>query len=123
MLRHYFTVDVEEHFQVTAFEDRVPRAEWPRHPSRVAASIDRVLQLLAAHGARGTFFVLGLVAERTPEVVKAIRAAGHEIASHGWDHRRVTQQTAAEFRESIRRSKGLLEDLTHAPVLGFRAPS
>ncbi|HEX9486076.1 MAG TPA: XrtA system polysaccharide deacetylase [Gemmatimonadales bacterium] len=123
MLRHYFTVDVEEHFQVTAFEDRIPRTEWPRHPSRVAANIDRVLELLAAHDARGTFFVLGLVAERTPEVVGAIHAAGHEVASHGWDHRLITGQTPAEFRESIRRCKRVLEDLTGTPVLGFRAPS
>ena len=121
--RHYFTVDVEEHFQVSAFADRVPRAEWPAHPSRVAANVDRLLQLLGAGRARGTFFVLGLVAERTPEVVRAIHAAGHEVASHGWDHQLVTQLTPADFRASVRRSKVLLEDMIGLPVLGYRAPS
>lgn len=122
-IRHYFTVDVEEHFQVSAFEGRIPRATWASHESRVAANVDRLLGLLAAHEARGTFFVLGLVADRTPSVVRAIHAAGHEIASHGWDHRRVTDLTPAEFRDSVRRSKQVLEDMVGRPVVGFRAPS
>jgi polysaccharide deacetylase family protein (PEP-CTERM system associated) len=123
MIPHFFTVDVEEHFQVSAFEDRIAREDWPSHASRVAANVDRLLELLEARAARGTFFVLGLVADRTPAVVKAIQAAGHEIASHGWDHRRVTDQTPDAFRASVRRAKGFLEDLTGAPVVGFRAPS
>lgn len=122
-IRHYFTVDVEEHFQVSAFEDRIPRSSWPSHESRVAANVDRLLELLSAHNTRGTFFVLGLVAERTPAVVRAIHAAGHEVASHGWDHRRVTQQSPDEFRESVRRTKAFLEQMVGAPVLGYRAPS
>lgn len=121
--RHYFTVDVEEHFQVSAFEDRVARASWDAHESRVEANVARLLDLLAAHDARATFFVLGLVAERTPAVVHAIDAAGHEIASHGWDHRRVTDQSPEEFRTSVRRSKALLEQMVGRPVTGFRAPS
>jgi polysaccharide deacetylase family protein (PEP-CTERM system associated) len=123
MIPHFFTVDVEEHFQVSAFENRVSRASWSSHASRVAANTERMLDLLEARAARGTFFVLGMVAERTPEVVKTIQRRGHEIASHGWDHRRVTEQTAEQFRDSIRRSKRLLEDLAGAPVVGFRAPS
>jgi polysaccharide deacetylase family protein (PEP-CTERM system associated) len=123
MTPHYFTVDVEEHFQVSAFEDRVARDTWATHPSRVLANVQRLLELLDGHAARGTFFVLGMVAQRTPEVVKAIQRAGHEVASHGWDHRRVTDQSPDQFRESIRRAKQLLEELTGAPVLGFRAPS
>jgi polysaccharide deacetylase family protein (PEP-CTERM system associated) len=114
---------VEEHFQVSAFEDRVARDTWATHPSRVLANVQRLLELLDGHAARGTFFVLGMVAQRTPEVVKAIQRAGHEVASHGWDHRRVTDQSPDQFRESIRRAKQLLEELTGAPVLGFRAPS
>src|SRR5688572_1638197 len=110
MTPHFFTVDVEEHFQVSAFEDRIARGDWPSHASRVAANVDRLLELLEARAARGTFFVLGLVADRTPAVVKAIQAAGHEIASHGWDHRRVTDQTPDEFRGSVRRAKVFLED-------------
>jgi polysaccharide deacetylase family protein (PEP-CTERM system associated) len=118
-----FTVDVEEHFQVSAFESAVPRASWAANPSRVRGNVERILGALERHGARGTFFVLGMVAERSPEVVRAVAGAGQEVASHGWDHRRVTHQTPAEFRESVRRSRGVLEDLAGAPVVGFRAPS
>ena len=120
---HHFTVDVEEHYQVSAFEPYLSRDEWGRMESRVAASVDRLLRLLEEHGARGTFFILGCVAEQHPEVVAAIARGGHEVASHGWDHRRVTQQTPAEFRESVRRTKAALEAMTGRPVLGFRAPS
>jgi len=123
LVQHHFTVDVEEHFQVSAFERIVPRADWGRHESRVGASVARLLDLMARHGARGTFFVLGWVAERHPEVVRRIAAAGHEIASHGWDHVRVTELTPAMFRESVRRTKQALEALTGACVLGYRAPS
>ena len=120
---HSFTVDVEEHFQVSAFEPFVSRDDWDRHESRVEANTRQLLDLLRQHGARGTFFVLGWVAERHQSLVRAIAAGGHEIASHGWDHRRVTHQTPAEFRDSVRRSRQLLRDLSGQPVLGFRAPS
>jgi polysaccharide deacetylase family protein (PEP-CTERM system associated) len=120
---HFFTVDVEEHFQVSAFESRIPRERWNQLESRVAVNVDRLLTLLAEHDTRGTFFVLGWVADRSPGVVRAIADAGHEVASHGWDHRRVTHQTPDQFRESVRRAKGLLEELVGQPVLGFRAPS
>jgi polysaccharide deacetylase family protein (PEP-CTERM system associated) len=120
---HFFTVDVEEHFQVSAFEGSVPRADWERLESRVAGNVGRLLDILAAAGARATFFVLGWVAERHPDVVRAIAAAGHEVASHGQDHRKVTDQTPDEFRASVRRSKSVLEDVCGQPVLGFRAPS
>ncbi len=116
-------MDVEEHFQVSAFEPFVPRESWDRLQSRVAGNVSALLELLARHEARATFFVLGWVAERQPEMVKAIAGAGHEVASHGWDHRRVTDQTPDEFRTSVRRTKAALEALTGAPVLGFRAPS
>ena len=82
-----------------------------------------LLDLLARHHARATFFVLGWLAERHPTIVKSIAAAGHEIGSHGWDHRRVTEQTPAEFRESVRDTRQLLENLAGTPVSGFRAPS
>jgi len=123
VIRHHFTVDVEEHFQVLALAPYVRRERWESLDSRVAANVDRLIELLSRHGATGTFFTLGWVAERQPAMVKAIAAAGHEIASHGYDHRRVTEQTAAEFRESVRRTKRVLEDLTGAPCFGFRAPS
>jgi polysaccharide deacetylase family protein (PEP-CTERM system associated) len=123
MLRHHFTVDVEEHFQVSAFEPHLSRDRWDALESRVASNVGALLDLLARHDAQGTFFVLGWVAERHPDVVKAIARAGHEVASHGWDHRRVTQQSPEEFRVSVRRTKAALEALAGAPVLGFRAPS
>ncbi|MGI9181747.1 MAG: XrtA system polysaccharide deacetylase [Longimicrobiaceae bacterium] len=123
MIAHHFTVDVEEYFQVSAFEPRVPRESWDGLESRVVASMSRLLDILAEHEARGTFFVLGWIAERHPELVRAIAAAGHEVASHGQDHRRVTHQTPEEFRASVRRSKQVLEEVTGTPVLGFRAPS
>ena len=90
---HCFTVDVEEHFQVSAFEAIVRPADWGRHESRVRRNVDALLELLARRGARGTFFVLGWIAEREPGMVRAIADAGHEIASHGQDHRRVTHQS------------------------------
>jgi len=84
---------------------------------------EALLGIFEDHGVRATFFVLGWVAERQPELIRTIAAAGHEIASHGWDHVRVTHQTPAQFRDSIRRTKSLLEAITGQPVLGFRAPS
>jgi polysaccharide deacetylase family protein (PEP-CTERM system associated) len=120
---HHFTVDVEEYFQVSAFAPHLPRADWDRWESRVQARVGCLLDLLARHEARATFFVLGWVAERHPEMVRSVARAGHEVASHGWDHARVIEQCPKAFRDSIRRTKYELEDLTGAPVLGFRAPS
>ena len=123
MPHHFFTVDVEEYFQVSAFEGVVPRANWESYESRVSRGVDRILELLDRYNARGTFFVLGWVAERHPEIVRAIARAHHEIASHGWDHRKVTDQDQWEFRESVKHSKQVLEDLCGRQVIGFRAPS
>jgi len=122
-IEHHFTVDVEEYFQVSAFERHVSRADWERLESRVSRAVDTLLALLERFRARATFFVLGWVAERHPLLVKAIAAADHEVASHGWDHRRVTEQSREQFRESVRRTKGVLEGLVGEPVVGFRAPS
>ena len=122
-IAHFFTVDVEEYYQVSAFERYVPRASWGDIASRVHVGVDRLLELLARFGYHGTFFTLGCVAERRPEVVRAIAGAGHEVASHGWSHGRVTTLTADQFRQEVRRSRALLEDLAGAPVLGYRAPS
>ena len=121
--RHVFTVDVEEHFQVSAFEGAVPPETWLRHESSVERNVEVLLDLLARSGTLGTFFVLGWVAERHPALIRTIADGGHEVASHGQDHRRVTHQTPNEFRESVRRSRMVLEDTTGGPVIGFRAPS
>ncbi len=120
---HYFSVDVEEHFQVSAFEPFVSRESWDGHESRVEHNVLRILDLLDTHGARGTFFTLGWVAERHPTMVQEIARRGHEIASHGWDHRRVTELDPASFRDQVRRSKELLESQSGRPVIGYRAPS
>lgn len=123
VVRHHFTVDVEEYFQVSALEPYVPRSSWATIPSRVEPATDRLLDLMAEFEAGGTFFVLGLVAKRNPGLVRRIADAGHEVASHGWDHRRVTQLTPEEFRIQVRDSKRELEDLVGEAVLGYRAPS
>jgi polysaccharide deacetylase family protein (PEP-CTERM system associated) len=120
---HIFTVDVEEHFQVSSFERHVAPASWDSLPSRVERNVDVLLDLLARHGATATFFTLGWVAERHRDMVRRIAAAGHELASHGWWHRRVPTQTPDEFRRDVADTKALLEDLAGAPVIGYRAPS
>jgi polysaccharide deacetylase family protein (PEP-CTERM system associated) len=123
MTYHHFTVDVEEYFHASALDSVVQRSTWPQLERRAAHSVALILELLARHAAHATFFVLGWLAEREPQMVRMIAAAGHEIGSHGWDHRRVTEQTTPEFRASARKSKRVLEDLVGRPVRGFRAPS
>lgn len=123
VIAHHFTIDVEEYFQVSAFESRVARSSWHAFESRVVRQVEVLLELLARYQAGATFFVLGWVANRQYELVRRIARAGHEIASHGWDHVRVTDQTPPQFRDSVRRTKNLLESITGEPVLGFRAPS
>ena len=120
---HFFSIDVEEHFHVSAFDRVLSQTAWDRQPSRVEASTDRLLDLLARHEAKATCFVLGWVAERKPALIKRIAAAGHEIAAHGWWHRKVTQLRPEELRREVRDAKHLLEDLSGREVNGFRAPS
>ena len=117
------SVDVEEHFQVEAFAGTVAREAWPLHPSRVDRNTRLLLDLFDESGATATFFTLGCVAREHPSLVRDIAARGHEVASHGMDHRMLTQLTPAEFREQARDSRALLEDLAGTRVLGFRAPS
>jgi len=120
---HLFSVDVEEHFQVSAFDRVLPRSAWDSQPSRVERNTDLLLDLLARHGATATFFTLGWVADRCPQLVRRIVEAGHEIGSHTWWHRRISSLTPDQFREEIRSSKRVLEDAGGAAVHGFRAPS
>lgn len=122
-MAHHFTIDLEEYFQVAAFKSRVAQSDWEGFESRVASQAAQLLDLLARYHARATFFVLGWVAERHADLVRTIARAGHEIASHGWDHERVTHQTPRQFRNSIRRTKDALERISGTPVLGFRAPN
>jgi len=117
------TIDVEDYFHVSVFDGVIPRSDWVRLESRVCANTSRLLDIFAEHGVRGTFFVLGWVAERDPELVRRIAAAGHEIASHGYGHRLVYDQTPSAFRDDVARAKGLLEDASGSRVEGYRAPS
>ena len=117
------TIDVEEHFHVHAFAGVIDRADWPRHESRVVANTDRILDLFAEHGARGTFFVLGCVADAHPALVRRIVEAGHELASHGQAHHAVFDQSRDAFLDDVRRSRGTLEDAGGMAVKGYRAPS
>lgn len=122
-IRHHFTVDVEEYFQVSALAPFVSRGTWEQRPRRLHVGMRQLLDMLEQAGARGTFFVLGWVAHHQPEAVREITAAGHEVASHGWGHERVTTLSREEFRASVRDSKAALEDLSGSPVFGYRAPS
>jgi len=122
-IRHFFTVDVEEYFQVVALAPYAPMSTWETFESRVEASVDQLLELMARHGATGTFFTVGWVAERHPEMMRRIVALGHEVASHTYDHVRITHQTPEAFRESVRTTKRIIEDITGSEVIGFRAPS
>ena len=117
------SVDVEDYFQVSAFEERISRASWDGFPCRVERNVDRLLELLQARGARATFFTLGWIAHRYPHLVRQIGDAGHEVASHGYAHRRATDQAPHEFYQDIVRAKRLLEDITGRAIHGYRAPS
>ncbi|WP_405242510.1 XrtA system polysaccharide deacetylase [Lentisalinibacter salinarum] len=122
-LANALTCDVEDYFQVSAFEHLVPKSAWGEHECRIPRNVDRALQLYDDAGVKGTFFTLGWVAEHFPEVVRRIADAGHEVASHGMQHVRVWDQNAEDFRADISRTKKLLEDVTGQPVLGYRAAS
>jgi polysaccharide deacetylase family protein (PEP-CTERM system associated) len=122
-IRNAFTVDVEDYYQVSAFERDIPRETWDAHEQRVADNTQRILALLKRCGVRGTFFVLGWVAERFPQLVEKIHRQGHEIASHGFWHRLVYQQTPEQFRNDLRRSLDAIRTATGLPVTGYRAPS
>lgn len=117
------TIDVEDYFQVSAMAPYIDRADWDRCECRVEHNIDRILQLLSAKQTHATFFTLGWVAERYPEMVRRIVREGHELASHGYGHQRVTDLSEAQFYDDIHRAKDLLEDIGGQPVLGYRAPS
>lgn len=117
------TIDVEDYFHVAAMEPHIDRADWHRWPCRVERNIERVLALLDEADARATFFTLGWVAERFPHLVRTIADQGHEVASHGYSHRRASEQSREHFFDDIRHAKRLLEDTIGHAVKGYRAPS
>lgn len=117
------SVDVEDWFQVSAFERTIARDSWDSRPCRVERNVDRILAMFDAHKVHATFFTLGWIGQRYPRLVKSIVEAGHELASHGYGHERVTQMSPQAFRDDLLRSKQLLEDIGGVPVRGYRAPS
>ena len=117
------TVDVEDYFHVSVFDGILPRASWDTLESRVVENTARLLDIFDEHAIRATFFILGWVAERFPDLVRRIAGRQHEIASHGHAHRLVYDQTPAAFREDVRRAKRVLEDVSGKRVFGYRAPS
>ncbi|KAI5916647.1 XrtA system polysaccharide deacetylase [Thauera sp. 2A1] len=118
-----FTCDVEDYFQVSALAPHFPRHTWENVPCRVERNVERILQMLDDHGARGTFFTLGWIAERFPQLVRRIAAAGHEVASHGYAHERASALTPEAFKADIALAKAVLEDITGRLITGYRAPS
>lgn len=117
------SVDVEDWFQVGAFENVIARDSWDRLPHRVERNSDAVLQLFDKAGVKGTFFTLGWVAERYPGLIRRIVGAGHEIASHGWDHARVFTMDESAFRADLKRAQAAIEDACGQSPTGYRAPS
>lgn len=123
MITNGLSVDIEDWFQVGAFEHVIDRADWPTLDCRVEANCDAVLALFDAAGVKGTFFTLGWIAERYPALIKRIVAGGHELASHGYDHARVFTLAADQFAADLKHSRAILEDLRGVAITGYRAPS
>lgn len=122
-LRNALSVDVEDWFQVGAFEKVISRADWETLPRRVEQNTGRCLDLFAAARVKATFFTLGWVAARHPKLIRRIAEAGHEVASHGWDHRRVFTMSEAEFRLDLDQARAAIEDAAGRALTGYRAPS
>ena len=117
------TVDVEDFFHVSAFESVISPSQWKDYQPRVDTNTRRLLDLFAKKEVKSTFFVLGWVAERYPDLIKEIHSQGHEVASHGYAHKRVTLLSRDEFLQDVKRSKNHLEDLLGEQIIGYRAPS
>jgi polysaccharide deacetylase family protein (PEP-CTERM system associated) len=117
------SIDVEDYFQVTAFERSIPRAQWDEMPRRVGANTRRLLDIFDEFDLKATFFVLGWVAKREPDLVRAIQSRGHEVACHGYGHELIYRIGPERFRQDVRRSKAILEEITGEAVVGYRAPS
>ena len=117
------TVDVEDYFQVSAFEPHIDRGEWDAYPCRVEQNVEVILELFDRHDIKATFFTLAWIAERYPSLVRRIVDSGHELASHGMAHVRADRQDSSQFRADVRRSKAILEDISGTKVKGYRAAS
>lgn len=123
LITNAMSVDVEDYFQVSAFEGVIEKSSWDSLECRVEANVDRILELFEKHNTRATFFTLGWIAERYPKMIQRIVDQGHELASHGWEHIRVTNQNREQFQKDISRTRKLLEDMSGQQVTGYRAAS
>jgi polysaccharide deacetylase family protein (PEP-CTERM system associated) len=122
-LINYLTVDVEDYFQVAAFEDILASDSWDQHECRVVANTTAILDFFTAHQVKATFFVVGWIAERYPDLILEIERRGHEIGCHSYLHRKIYDLTPEEFRKDTRQAKEILERIIGKPVYGYRAPS
>ena len=122
-LPNAMTVDVEDYFQVSAFENAIPRRDWASMPARLPHNVERILQLFESENVKATFFALGWVCEKFPELIRDIAAAGHEVASHGHEHSRVGTFSPKLFRRDVEGTRKRLEDISGTSVIGYRAPS
>ncbi len=122
-LKNAMTVDVEDYFQVSAFEKHINKSKWDEQECRVENNTNKLLDLFAKYEIKATFFTLGWVAERYPALIKRIVAEGHELASHGYDHVRIIHQTPDEFRADVIKTKNILEDISGVAIKGYRAAS
>lgn len=123
MTSNVMSIDVEDYYMVSAFADVVRFEDWGTYDSRVEKNTYRILELLNEYSVKATFFILGWVGEHYPNLVRDIHTAGHEVASHGYNHRLVYELSPAEFREDVRKSKRILEDISGNSVTGYRAAS
>ena len=120
---NYLTIDVEDYFQVAAFEKVIQPSTWENYPSRVEQNTTRILDLLDTYGVKGTFFIVGWTAERFPGLVKEIVTRGHKIGCHSYQHQKIYNQTPEEFRRDTQKAKDILEQASGRPVVGYRAPT
>lgn len=123
IISNAFTIDVEDYFQVSAFSPYIKKSDWDLHECRIEENIDRIIGMLNKSGTKATFFTLGWIAERYPQIVKRIVQEGHELASHGYGHERVSDLSKSEFLSDVQSSKKILEDISGVQVKGYRAPS
>ena len=122
-ITNYLTIDVEEHFQVAAFEDIVNPKDWESHESRVVKNTNLILDLLKKHKTKATFFIVGWTAERHPDMVREIARQGHDIGCHSYMHKKIYDLTPEEFRQDTAKAKAVLERITRNKIIGYRAPS
>lgn len=117
------TIDVEDYFQVSAFENNIDRKTWDSLEHRVSRNMDKIFEIFSQANVKSTFFILGWVAERYPDIVKKIIENGHELASHGYGHQRVSDLTRVQFTQDVTHAKNILEDISGHEIKGYRAPS